>query len=60
MKKLFNSDFTYTDEAQELDRNTIAAVENIFDKHTKEGYSPREIEYIMKRAIEIISLGYTV
>lgn len=59
-KHLFDEDYRYTIDAQELDKETIQKVEDLFDEYVKYGYSPREIEYIMYSAIKDISLQYTV
>jgi hypothetical protein len=60
-KHLFRADNAYCIDAQELDRETIQAVKKIFEKYVEEeGYPPREVEYVMTKAISDLSLSFTL
>ena len=61
MKRLFKADNTYCIDAQELDTATIQAVRGLFKRYVEEeGYSPREVEYVMTKAISDLSMGFTI
>lgn len=51
MKSLYNKDDSYTDEALELDRLTLAFVRDLMGDYVKMGYSPRQIGQIMIGAV---------
>jgi hypothetical protein len=58
MERMFNEpDFTYGQAAQEIDQQTIRAIDQIFKFWVKEGYSPREIGYVMRNSIRDVELG---
>ena len=50
MKSLFDEKNLYTEDAGDLDRMASNAIRPIFEAYLKEGYSPREISYVIKYA----------
>jgi len=48
MKKLFDSTYTYTKEATDIEDAVVSSIQEVFDNYTLKGYSPREISHIIQ------------
>lgn len=58
MKRLFTDSDKHTPEAHNLDTTVALAVKDIFKYYVEQGFSIRDIEYIMQHAISDIALDH--
>jgi len=56
MKRLFDENANYTPRASELDVKAHNTIKDTFIECAKEGYSPREVSYIIQQAVTDIEL----
>jgi hypothetical protein len=54
---LYNKDYRYTSDAEEIDRRALAALQGIFNDMVARGYNPREIAHVIHAVVFDLELN---